>query len=166
VICPVVREFVHDPERYAINRADAYMALGASEADAFETVAAQMLGQPVACEVVGPRRRRGRGLVGAGTLVTYERRVTGGGSAASFAGKASTLCRKAKLAEQDPEAVAWRKAMCRCLVLAFTGNDHAVSAGIIWELAMVAGEQAYARDVLLPLLAVRFFWRGRFIPEG
>ncbi len=160
------KPFVHDPERYAINRADAFMALGASEADAFEIVAAQMLGHAVACEDVGPRRMRGRGLVRAGTLVSYERRAVGGGSAATFAGKASTLRRKAKAALTDPQAVAWRRAMSRAFVLALTGEDHERCSAIIAELAAVAGEQAYARDVLMPLLAARFFWRGRFIPAG
>ena len=152
------KDFVHDPERFAISRADAFMvAFGASEADAFETVAAQMLGQAVACEDVGPRRKRGRGLIAAGTLVSYERRATGRGSAASIRGKASTLRRKAKAAERDPQAVAWRKAICRAYVLALTGNDHDRCAGIIWELAVQVGEEAHARDVLLLLLAARFF---------
>ncbi len=159
------KTFVHDPERFAINRADAFIALGASEADAFDTVAAQMLGQAVACEDVGPRRKRGRGLIGAGTLVTYQRRA-GSGSTATFAGKASTLRRKAKAAERDPQAVAWRKAMGRAYVLALTGNDHDRCAAIIAELAAQVGEDAHARDVLLPLLAARSFWAARFIPAS
>lgn len=158
--------FVHDPERYAINRADAYLSLGASENDAFAAVAAQLLGQVVAREDVGPRRKRGRGVVGAGTLVTYQRRAIGGGSAASFAGKATSLRLKARTAERDPQAVAWRKAMGRAYVLALTGTDHDRCAAIIVELAAQVGEDDHARDVLLPLLAARTFLAARFIHEG
>ena len=46
--------------------------------------------------------------------------------------------------------------MSRAFVLALTGKDHERCSAIIAELAAVAGEQAYARDVLLPLLAARF----------
>lgn len=35
------KDFVHDPERYAVARADAYRALGVSENDAFMTAAAR-----------------------------------------------------------------------------------------------------------------------------
>jgi hypothetical protein len=159
------KQFVHDPERYAIARADAFMALGVSENDAFMTVAAQLLGAVVAEQRVGPRRKRGRGLIAGGMQITYERRAVGGGSAASFAGKATTLRLKAKAAERDPQAVAWRKAMGRAQVLALTGNDHERCAAIIAELAAVAGEQAFARDVLLPLLAARTFLAARIIHE-
>jgi predicted transglutaminase-like cysteine proteinase len=47
------KTFVHDPECYAISRADAYMALGVSENDAFMTVAVQTLGVAVAEQRVG-----------------------------------------------------------------------------------------------------------------
>jgi hypothetical protein len=160
------KTFVHDPERYAISRADAFMALGVSENDAFTTVAVQALGVAVAEQRVGPRRKRGRGLIAGGIQITYERRAVGGGSAASFAGKATTLRLKAKAAEQDPEAVAWRTAMGRAHVLALTGKDYEHCAAIITELAAVAGEQAHACDVLLPLLAARTFLAARFIHEG
>jgi hypothetical protein len=159
------KKFVHDPERYAINHADAYMALGVSENDAYATVAVQMLGVAVAEQRVGPRRKRGRGLIAGGVQITYERRAVGGGSAAAFAGKATTLRLKAKAAEQDPQAVAWRKAMGRAHVLALTGKDHDRCAGIIWELAALCGEEAHAREVLLPLLAARTFLTARIIHE-
>jgi hypothetical protein len=159
------KQFVRDPDRYAISRADAYMVLGISENDAFMTVAVQTLGEAVAEQRVGPRRKRGRGLIAGGIQITYERRAVGGGSAVTFAGKATTLRLKAKAAEQDPQAVAWRKAMGRAHVLALTGKDHERCAAIIVELAAVAGEQAYARDVLLPLLAARTFLAGRIIHE-
>ena len=158
------KQFVHDPERYAICSADALMALGASSNDAFATVAVQMLGEPVAEQNVAPRRKRGRGLMAGGIQITYQRRAVGGGSAANFEGKASTLRRKAKAAERDPQAVAWRKAMGRAYVLALTAKDHERCAAIIMELAAVAGERAYARDVLLPLVAARTFLAARIIP--
>jgi hypothetical protein len=159
------KPFVRDADRYAISRADAYMALGVSENDAFTTVAVQTLGEAVAEQRVGPRRKRGRGLIAGGIQITYERLAVGGGSAASFAGKATTLRLKAKAAERDPQAVAWRTAMGRCYVLALTVKDHECCAAIIAELAAVAGEQAYARDVLLPLLAARTFLAARIIHE-
>jgi hypothetical protein len=159
------KTFAHDPERFAISRADAYRALGVSENDAFMTVAVQMLGAVVASENVGPRRKRGRGLIAGGIQITYERRAVGGGSAASFAGKATTLRLKAKAAERDAQAVAWRKAMGRAHVFALTGKDHERCAAIIAELAALAGEHAYARDVLLPLLAARTFLVAQFIHE-
>ena len=116
------KPFVRDPERFAIAIADALMALGASSNDAFATVAVQMLGKPVAVRTVGPRRKRGRGLIAGGIQITYQRRAVGG--AATFDGKASTLRRKAKAAERDPSAAGWRKAMGRAYVLALAGNDH------------------------------------------
>jgi hypothetical protein len=160
------KPFVTAPERYAINRADAYMALGSSENDAFTAASAQMLGEVVAEQQAGPRRKRGLGLIGAGIVVTYERKAIPGGSAASFDGKASTLRRKAKVAEKNPEAVAWRTAMCRAYVLALAATkDHDLCASIIWELASIVGEGAYAQDVLLPLLEARFFWLAQLSPN-
>ena len=56
------KHFVHDPERFAISRADAFMALGASETT-------PSLRSRLKCSVrggreeVGPRRKRGRGLM-------------------------------------------------------------------------------------------------------
>ena len=151
------KKFVSDPERYAISHADALMALGASENDAFKIAAAWVVGKPVAGQDIGPRRKRGRGAIPAGRLVTYERNPLAE-RPATIEGKAATLRRKAERAEADPEAVAWRMAMCRAHVLALsaTKDDPERCAEIIMELAAMVGETDYAEEILLPLLAARF----------
>jgi hypothetical protein len=150
------KEFSRDPERYAISHADALKALGVSENDAFTIAATWMLGKPVAAEHVGPRRKHGRGAIPAGWRVEYMRDPLAEGSA-SIEGKAATLRKKAKLAESDPQAKAWRVAMSRASVLALSATrDSDRCASIILELAEMVGETSYAKDVLLPLLAARF----------
>jgi hypothetical protein len=144
------KKFADDPERYAVARADALMALGVSENDALKTAAAWLVGKPVAGENVGPRRKRGRGAIPAGRLVSYEDRDV-------IEGKAVTLRKKRDRAKSDPEAAAWLVAMSRSHVLALSAiRDPERCAEIIMELAAMVGETGYAEVVLLPLLAARF----------
>jgi hypothetical protein len=141
-------DFLHDPERYAIAYIDALVALGVSETDAFKAAAARMVGIPMGCRTVDPRRKRGRGLVQGGVLVNYENGST------TIVGKADTLRRKFKR-PMSPEEGMWRVAMGHAFLLAMRGKDLHRCALTIEELAKSVGEVAYAQTVLLPLLAAK-----------
>jgi hypothetical protein len=143
-------DFLHDPERYAIAYIDALVALGVSETDAFKAAAARMIGIPMGCRTVGPRRKRGRGLVQGGVLVNYDNGST------TIVGKADTLRRKFKR-PMSPEEGMWRVAMGHAFLLALRGKDLHRCASKIEELAKSVGEAAHAQTELLPLLAARFF---------
>jgi hypothetical protein len=143
-------DFLHDPERYAIAYIDALVALGVSETDAFKAAAARMIGIPMGCRTVGPRRKRGRGLVQGGVLVNYDNGST------TIVGKADTLRRKFKR-PMSPEEGMWCVAMGHAFLLALRGKDLHRCASKIEELAKSVGEAAYAQTELLPLLAARFF---------
>jgi hypothetical protein len=142
----------NDPERYAIARATALMALGVSENAAFKISAAWLVGKPVAGQDVGPRRKRGRGAIPAGRLESYEQ-----GDRGLIESKVATLRKKRDRAESDPEAKAWLVAMSRTHVLALKAKDYDRCASKIRELAEEVGEARYAEAVLLPLLAARFY---------
>jgi hypothetical protein len=158
------KDFLRDPERFAIPFAIALMtAFDASENDAFTVAAAELLGTVINTKPVGPRSKRGRGALPAGILATYKRAFRRGGSAAHFAGKASTLRKKAnKVCTQHSE---WCRAMSRAFVLALHGKDRQFSTLEIMRLAASVGEVGYARDVLLPLLAARFYPLPDFMPN-
>ena len=147
------KDFLRDPERFAIPCALALMTVfNASENDAFTVAAAWLLGTATNARPVGPRHKRGRGAMPAGTLVTYERAFCRGSSTVTFAGKAATLRKKA--VKVCAERGAWCYAMSRAFVLALRpGKDRQSSALEIMRLTASAGEGAYALAVLLPLLA-------------
>jgi hypothetical protein len=109
-------DFLRDPERYAMPFIDALVVLGTSETDAFKIAAAQIVGIPMGCRTVDPRRKRGRGLVGSGVLVNYDN------CPATIVGKADTLRRKFKRPMSPTERV-WRLAMGRAFLLALRGKD-------------------------------------------
>jgi hypothetical protein len=142
-------DFLRDPERYAIPFIDALLTHGTSETDAFKIAAAQIVGIPLGCRTVGPRQKRGRGLVRAGLLVNYDYAST------TIVGKADTLRRKFKR-PISPEEHVWRLAMGRAFLLATRAKDLDRCASKINELAEAVGEAQYARAVLLPLLAAKF----------
>jgi hypothetical protein len=143
-------DFLGDPERYAISLIDALVVLGTSETDAFKIAGAQIVGIPMGCRTVGPRRKRGRGLVQGGVLVNYDNGST------TIVGKADTLRRKFRR-PMSPEEGMWRAAMGHAFLLALRGKDWPRCASKIEELAKSVGEAAYAQAVLLPLLAAKFF---------
>ena len=144
-------DFLRDPERYAISLIDALVVLGTSETDAFKIAAAQIVGIPMGCRTVGPRRKRGRGLVRGGLLVNYDYCST------TMVGKADTLRRKFKRSMSTEEHV-WRLAMGRAFLLALNGKDLHPCASEIGELAESVGEAQYAQAVLLPLLAAKILY--------
>jgi hypothetical protein len=140
-------DFLGDPERYAISLIDALVVLGTSETDAFKIAAAQIVGIPMGCRTVDPRRKRGRGLVQGGELINYDRKIR-------IEGKAVTLRRKFKQSTA-PEELAWRVTMGRAFLLALRGKDLHRCASKIEELAKSVNEAQYAQAVLLPLLAAK-----------
>jgi hypothetical protein len=129
-----------DPERFALPFIDALVAVGVSETGAFEIAAAQLVGEPVEVRLVGPRRKRGRGAVPGGVLVSYEPRHR-------LETKAAALRRKYKK-PMSAEAGRWRIAMGRAFVLALTAKDKARCAIKIRELAAAVGEHQAAQTLL------------------
>jgi hypothetical protein len=143
-------DFRHDPERYGIAFVDALVVLGISETDAFKGAAAQIVGIPTGFRAVDSRRKRGRGLVQSGVLITYAGTTT-------IVGKADTLRRKFKRSTV-PEDLVWRVTMGRAFLLALRGKDLHRCASKIEGLAKSVGEAAYAQAVLLPLLASKILY--------
>jgi hypothetical protein len=150
-------DFLGDPERYAISLIDALVVLGTSETDAFKIAAAQIVGIPMGCRTVGPRRKRGRGLVRGGLLVNYDY------CSPTIVGKADTLRRKFKR-PMSPEEHVWRRAMGHAFLLVLRGKDWHRCASKIEELAKSMGEAAYAQTELLPMLAAKFVMSD-FMPD-
>jgi hypothetical protein len=140
-------DFLNDPERYAIAYVDALVTLGVSETDAFKVAAAHIVGIPRGCRTVGPRRKRGRGLVQGGVLINYDRKTR-------IEGKAVTLRRHFKQSTA-PKEVVWRMAMGRAFLLALRGKDLQRCPSKIMELAKSVNEAQYAQVVLVPQLAAR-----------
>lgn len=140
-----------DPERFAVPFVDALLVLGNSETDAFKIATLQFIGRPAAVRTVGPRRKRGRGAVPGGTLVSYE-------DDSRIEGRATTLRRKFKK-PMTADVARWRRAMGRAFLLALTGKDFVRCAGEIRQLAASVGEEQYAQAQLLPLLAAKHISR-------
>jgi hypothetical protein len=123
------------------------VVVGVSETDAFKVAAAQLVGTPVAMRMVGPRRKRGRGRVPGGALVSYENSTS-----RTIEGRATTLRRKFKK-PMTAEVARWRLAIGRAFLLVLTGRDLVRCASEIRQLAASVGEEQYAEARLLPLLA-------------
>jgi hypothetical protein len=145
------KSLLADPERFAVPFVDALLVLGVSETDAFKIAMLQLIGRPVAVRTVGPRRKRGRGAVPGGTLVSYE-------DDARIEGRVTTLRRKFKK-PMTAEIARWRIATVRAILLALTGKDLVRCAGEIRQLAVSVGEEQYADACLLPLLAAKHLSR-------
>jgi hypothetical protein len=137
-----------DPERFAVPFVDALLVLSVSETDAFKIAALQLIGTTVAVRTVGPRRKRGRGAVPGGTLVSYA-------DDARIEGRATTLRRKFKN-PMTAEIARWRMVMGRAFLLTLTGKNSVLAGAKIRELAVSVGEERYADTCLLPLLKAKF----------
>jgi hypothetical protein len=151
-------DFFRDPERFAVALVDALTVLGVSEGDALKTAAAQIVGSPVELRTIGPRRKRGRGSVPGGTVISYDE------GAVTIAGRGDTVRRKYKRS-CPPEVAAWRRAMGRAFLLALTGKDPDRCAAKVMELAASVGEAGYAEAALLPMLVTKRFPPPDFTPD-
>ena len=168
------KNFLRDPERFAIPYARALMTVyQASENAAFATAAAELRGVKIEAKFVGPRRMRGRGAVPPGILVPYRAEEGRGWEQAYrrgntlkefFEHKASVLRRKAHRAKA--EYPKWYGAMVRAFELALRPEkDQEFSATEIMRLAMSVGEAAYAHAALLPLLSAKFLCSPDLLPK-
>jgi hypothetical protein len=99
-------DFFADPDRFAVAFAFALRTLGVSENTAFLTVSVLTLGRQVGDRPATARRKRGVGVIPAGTMITFERIQRAGMVSASFANFASTLKKKSRRVS-DPRAVIW-----------------------------------------------------------
>ncbi|MET3993345.1 hypothetical protein ABID65_004997 [Bradyrhizobium sp. S3.9.2] len=99
--------FMQDPDRFAIALAFAFKSVGSSENDAFLRACALAFGSEVSAAEVVPRRKRGRGMIPGGVMVTYERAAAKGGASGSLVGRATTLRQKAARARGNPTEMIW-----------------------------------------------------------
>jgi hypothetical protein len=154
------KDFLRDPERFAIPYALALMKVfNASENDAFTAAAAQLPpSTAVNTTETGLRRKRGRGALPPGLSVTYKRNL------ATFASKSSTLLKRARKAKAKHPA--WCQAMSRAFELALRPEgDRQFSSLEIMRLTTAVDEGAYALAVLLPLLAAKFHQLPEYFPN-
>ncbi len=100
------KDFFADPDRLAVAFALALRTLGVSERTAFLTVSVLALGRKVSERPLASRRKRGVGLIPAGSLTIFERIQCVGATSASFSNFASTLRKKSRRVS-DPRAVIW-----------------------------------------------------------
>jgi hypothetical protein len=100
------KDFFADPDRLAVAFALALRTLGVSERTAFLTASVLALGRKVSERPLASRRKRGIGLIPAGSLSIFERIQCVGATSASFSNFASTLRKKSRRVS-DPRAVIW-----------------------------------------------------------
>jgi hypothetical protein len=147
-------DFLQDPDRFAIALAFALTTLGHSENTAFRAVAVLAFGHKASAEEVAPRRKRGRGVIPGGLLVTYERAARRGGATGSLAGRATSLRQKAARIGRDPKAVAWLLQMQAAFTLALQAASSVERcAARILELGQLVIEGKLAEDRLLTKLS-------------
>jgi hypothetical protein len=151
------KSLLADPERFAVPFVDALLVLGVSETDAFKIAMLQLIGRPVAVRTVGPRRKRGRGAVPGGTLVSYEGRCAHRRPRHHTAPEIQKAddCRNSPMANshgprhsvgahrQGPRAlrrrntpiggIGGRRAICRCLPIAITGGQASFSLARLFD---------------------------------
>jgi hypothetical protein len=147
-------DFLQDPDRFAIALAFALRTLGNSENDAFRAVAALALGAKVSAKEVAPRRKRGRGAIPGGLMVTYERVARKGGSTGSLVGRATSLRQKGARTERDPKAMAWllEKQAAFALALQAASSLERCATRIL-ELGQLVVKGKLAEDRLLGKLS-------------
>jgi hypothetical protein len=147
-------DFVQDPDRFAIALAFALRALGSSENAAFQAVAASGFGSKVSAEQIGPRRKRGRGAIPGGLMVTYERAAHSGAATTTLRGRATSLRHKGARIERDPKAMAWLEEKQAAFALALQSASSAeLCAARILELGQDVVKGKLAEDQLLNVLS-------------
>jgi hypothetical protein len=100
------KNLLHDPDRNPIAFALALRMLGVPEKRAFRMASVFVLGRKVEERQVQARRKRGVGMIQAGTMITFDRIQRAGMVSASFKNFAKTLSTKAKRIT-DPMEVIW-----------------------------------------------------------
>jgi hypothetical protein len=149
------KNFLLDPDRFAIALAFALRTLGSSENDACRAVAAVAFGERVAACDVGPRRKQGRGAIRAGSRVTYSLAFRSGGPAGTLTGRATTLRQKGTRAWQDPKTAAWLMEMQSAFALALMAASSAERcAARILNLGRLVSEGKLDETRLLSILSV------------
>lgn len=147
-------DFLQDPDRFAIALAFALRTLGYSENTAFQAVAVLAYGYKVSAEEVAPRRKRGRGAIPGGLLVTYERATYSGAATTTLFGRATSLRHKGTRIGRDPKAVTWllqMQAAFSMALLAATSTERCTTR--ILELGWQVVEGKLAEDKLLNVLS-------------
>jgi hypothetical protein len=88
-------------------------------------------------------------------VVTHWEKVCAPGAPATFEGKADTLEKKRKKWRSDPAREPWLQAMVAAFVAVFQEHDRAKARARCLWLASRAGEAAFARRVLWPMITAR-----------
>jgi hypothetical protein len=148
------KDFLQDPDRFAVALAFALKTIGTSENDAFRAVAALAFGSKVFEEQVPPRRKRGRGAIPGGMLVGYERTAIRGGPVGSLIGRADSLRLKTPQIARDPKAMAWLLQMQAAFALALQAASSAERCATrILELGRLVVEGKLPEANLLNVLS-------------
>jgi hypothetical protein len=148
------KDFIKDPDRFAIALACAFKAVGTSENDAYRAVAALAFGTWLSAEDVDSRHKPGRGAMPSGSRVTYERAARKGGASGSLQGRATSLRQKASRLGRDPRDMAWLLQMQSALALAVQAATSVERcANRILELGQLVVEGKLAEAELLNVLS-------------
>lgn len=146
---------MQDPDRFVIALAFAFRTIGGSENDAFLRASALAFGSEVSAAKVAPRRKRGRGTIPGGVMVTYERAAEKGGASGSLVGRATTLRQKAARAGGNPTEAIWLLHMQGAFAMALRAAPAMERcANRILELGQLVLEgKLDENDMLLDLLS-------------
>jgi hypothetical protein len=141
--------FLKDQDRYPIGMAAGLQFLGVSQRMSYDIASATFYGE----ECAATKKLRAKRPPGC-AHVGYKLPIM-----ISFQGKSSTLLKKSKRASASPEASAWLLNIKMAFAIAFCPNKNAgisrLSSAIL-TLSGAVGERAFAEEVLLPMLQVKF----------
>ncbi|MHC2104397.1 hypothetical protein [Methylobacterium sp. CM6246] len=147
------KNFLADPERYAVALSDALQLLGLTEKSSFDLVAALVVGRETASSVMPDGRVK----------VQYESALPGSPSV-TILGKSDTIRGKSKLRTRNKspkkklsldEAI-WRTNMALAFAASFSAKEFEAGADLISKLTSEIGEAQYAEAILLPMLKAKF----------
>lgn len=147
------KNFLDDPERYAVALSDALHSLGMTGKDAFTFVAAVLAAQETKISK----------LEDGSANIRYESALPGGPSV-TIAGKADTLRGKSKLRPRkgspqkaiSEEEAHWRKMMALAFAIALKAKDEIRCSILIRQIVAEVGEVSFGETYLLPMLRAKF----------
>jgi hypothetical protein len=147
------KDFWIDPHRYSIAIALALQQLGISENGAFGLVSALVLGRKVDEQHAPARREPGVGMIPAGRLATYRRAWHLNSYTASLKGFRTTLRKKLRRIEDDPEARLWLAVTARGIA-AFLSTGYLLGFDTEQLLAhvIVCADRATSGTLPMPFL--------------
>ena len=135
--------FLEDPDRYLVAALDAMLALEMGSLRACSTAVAVLF---IGLEGDPPKPSSTH------VVTNWHRDTTKSGArAATIEGRAGSL-RKKYNTDVTLEAGIWRGVMGRCFCIVFAAKDSNAAKAKVVALATTAGEEKFARSVLLPMI--------------